>query len=509
MLDASSSFNDIVFSCHICQACPSVIYGDEAQSLGFNQAPITKLYLTDCGHVICAKHFDGGGESGVNLLRSSILTTTSQLKAARDMLQQLGQDVIWIDEALLDENTKETGNGSSATTGSQQRSTTTNNLYTASPLMHGVPIDLANLNQPVFFPGLHSFPQQLANPRAQHFAQSRSDKRKRLATSGGHKPTPSINDDLGGNNQNVSRAAMPPPQLPARATMPVQAPPTHIHPVRSSSDGSIMAWTPSVSNRPFNSQHEATSGLKGTSDYLQYPSYDGQSRAAKVPKHAQASTQYKSIGQSVFDARQWVPPIVPRTPHVPGTMIDFVHGQGVARPNNDGELDHVLHRPTPQRPRLSHQAISPTRGRITLPPTPRNTHSSNTGGQAGGRPFLNQGSLFSDAFSAQSGSTHRQQLGQLGSASPFVAQSPYFTSRNPSPELPALRQTHGIAQHLQGPPPVRLAFASLAQPASHQASSQRQGTSMASDDEVSYLGQQGRFDENSMGTRGGRRRARR
>jgi len=58
---------DIIFSCCICQDTPSRIYEgpDDRLALRQNQDrpwdSITKLYLTGCAHVVCTKHFEGGG----------------------------------------------------------------------------------------------------------------------------------------------------------------------------------------------------------------------------------------------------------------------------------------------------------------------------------------------------------------------------------------------------------------------------------------------------------------
>jgi hypothetical protein len=56
---------DIVFCCSICQAKPSEVYGDltrESLNLGQGNHTSALLWLTECGHVVCSKHFDGGGK---------------------------------------------------------------------------------------------------------------------------------------------------------------------------------------------------------------------------------------------------------------------------------------------------------------------------------------------------------------------------------------------------------------------------------------------------------------
>lgn len=58
---------DIIFSCCICQDTPSRIYEEPDDRLALRQdsdrqwGRIAKLYLTGCAHVVCSKHFEGGG----------------------------------------------------------------------------------------------------------------------------------------------------------------------------------------------------------------------------------------------------------------------------------------------------------------------------------------------------------------------------------------------------------------------------------------------------------------
>ena len=60
---------DIVFSCCVCHDTLSEVYDEPDRHLGLHHQPnqaegrITKLYLTACAHVVCAKHLEGGGES--------------------------------------------------------------------------------------------------------------------------------------------------------------------------------------------------------------------------------------------------------------------------------------------------------------------------------------------------------------------------------------------------------------------------------------------------------------
>lgn len=58
---------DIIFSCCVCLDTLAEVYDDRDRHIGLHSEPnqrtgrITKLYLTGCAHVVCAKHFEGGG----------------------------------------------------------------------------------------------------------------------------------------------------------------------------------------------------------------------------------------------------------------------------------------------------------------------------------------------------------------------------------------------------------------------------------------------------------------
>ena len=61
---------DLIFSCTICQETLSSIYssaeGDGDRGLHRSGDPqsgrVTKLWLTECAHLTCAKHLQGGGD---------------------------------------------------------------------------------------------------------------------------------------------------------------------------------------------------------------------------------------------------------------------------------------------------------------------------------------------------------------------------------------------------------------------------------------------------------------
>ena len=58
---------EIIFSCSICQATITDIYSSQHSNQGFHDGrqpdveTVTKLWLTECGHLTCGKHLEGGG----------------------------------------------------------------------------------------------------------------------------------------------------------------------------------------------------------------------------------------------------------------------------------------------------------------------------------------------------------------------------------------------------------------------------------------------------------------
>jgi len=69
MANSLLSTIDIVLSCSICQATLSSIYEEDDQNNGLRNGDdlhdgrVTKLWLTECAHLTCAKHLEGGGKS--------------------------------------------------------------------------------------------------------------------------------------------------------------------------------------------------------------------------------------------------------------------------------------------------------------------------------------------------------------------------------------------------------------------------------------------------------------
>lgn len=57
---------DIIFSCAICQTTISELYRRPRTDHGFTsgvdqERVVTRLWLTECGHLTCSDHLDGGG----------------------------------------------------------------------------------------------------------------------------------------------------------------------------------------------------------------------------------------------------------------------------------------------------------------------------------------------------------------------------------------------------------------------------------------------------------------
>ena len=63
---------DIILSCAICQQPFPAIYADNGELRGLRRSDgphdnrITKLWLTECCHLSCGKHFEGGGKLSSN-----------------------------------------------------------------------------------------------------------------------------------------------------------------------------------------------------------------------------------------------------------------------------------------------------------------------------------------------------------------------------------------------------------------------------------------------------------
>ncbi|KAF2142672.1 uncharacterized protein K452DRAFT_226719 [Aplosporella prunicola CBS 121167] len=65
---SSSAALDVIFNCHICQATISDIYNQSSGNSGFrdgrpntSDTRVTSLWLTECMHLTCGSHLEGGG----------------------------------------------------------------------------------------------------------------------------------------------------------------------------------------------------------------------------------------------------------------------------------------------------------------------------------------------------------------------------------------------------------------------------------------------------------------
>lgn len=61
---------DIIFSCGICHDSIRDIYSTAEKNKGFRDGrppdqdgTVNKFWLTQCGHLVCAKHIEDGGET--------------------------------------------------------------------------------------------------------------------------------------------------------------------------------------------------------------------------------------------------------------------------------------------------------------------------------------------------------------------------------------------------------------------------------------------------------------
>ncbi|KAL8682762.1 MAG: hypothetical protein Q9186_001184 [Xanthomendoza sp. 1 TL-2023] len=76
---------DFILSCSICQDTLSAVYATQDKNDGLRRSTdngdgaIIKLWLTECAHITCAKHLEGGGEPASARFSSSSLLTRSKV----------------------------------------------------------------------------------------------------------------------------------------------------------------------------------------------------------------------------------------------------------------------------------------------------------------------------------------------------------------------------------------------------------------------------------------------
>lgn len=67
-VDEDLSITDVVFSCGVCQASIKDVYANPESNQGFHSGSggaegiVTKLWISECSHIICSKHLEDGGE---------------------------------------------------------------------------------------------------------------------------------------------------------------------------------------------------------------------------------------------------------------------------------------------------------------------------------------------------------------------------------------------------------------------------------------------------------------
>ena len=87
--DHELSLKDIVFSCCVCQDPLSAIYNGKDHSVGLRKdsdgrfGKVVKLYLTSCAHVVCTKHFEGGGQCSKGNMFLHVYIDDKHIQASR------------------------------------------------------------------------------------------------------------------------------------------------------------------------------------------------------------------------------------------------------------------------------------------------------------------------------------------------------------------------------------------------------------------------------------------
>jgi len=67
-MDDNLSPEDVIFSCGMCQATIAEVYATKESNRGFCGDPgddegiVTKFWISECAHITCGKHLEGGGK---------------------------------------------------------------------------------------------------------------------------------------------------------------------------------------------------------------------------------------------------------------------------------------------------------------------------------------------------------------------------------------------------------------------------------------------------------------
>ena len=187
------------------------------------------------------------------------LTINSQLKHARGLLHQLGQDVTSIDKALLYQNitVAEEEDGSldvqdvNPACEQQRTASSANDALSKVLLAQGSAADLAKMNRAANTMRARTSVQPSDTSQAEERGAERPAKRKRGDSSG--KPHEQAYDEHAGNGERMSsRDAMPPPQVPMHNVTIAQTPQPNRGMNAASSDRPNTLHRTSRAPRPFN-----------------------------------------------------------------------------------------------------------------------------------------------------------------------------------------------------------------------------------------------------------------
>ena len=497
------------------------------------------------------------------------LTINSQLKRARGLLHQLGQDVTSIDEALLYQNINvfEEEDGRSDVQDvnpareQQRTASSANRALGEVRLAQGSAADLANMNRAANTMGARTSGQPSDTSQAEDLGAERPAKRKRGDSP--KKPHEQAYDEHAGNGERMSsRDAMPPPQLPMHNVTTAQTPQPNRGMNAASSDRSNTLHRTSRAPRPFyeyavnaapfgvvpdrhrmpssplaplqgfpsdrnpvsnDSSHQSAglvfdddypSGERGVAQRIPTLPYDQstphEAQPIAIPgrngpisyrfpedplNEAQEQMMVGNLQRSMRYINQPLPnfyssssasglsqPESQNQPHSPwarnpiraGTghnhsLVDrwllasnspysngrmqpfelspYSFDQSVPYSTTDGELDRLAQF-TPQTAIRRSASVTPSRSRLTLPPTPRNTNALNTLTQSG-TGLLNHvrsSSASATVATPRSDASHRQQLGLPSTTGPLVSQSPFpFQQRiNPQHQLAPIQRPHSV-----------------------------------------------------------------
>lgn len=88
---------DLVFSCNVCHDSIRDICSplQDEKGLDGTQKPVAKLWMTECAHLICAKHLAGGGKRRLPFFWSTLMLFSSSISSRRASTTRCMSGLCW------------------------------------------------------------------------------------------------------------------------------------------------------------------------------------------------------------------------------------------------------------------------------------------------------------------------------------------------------------------------------------------------------------------------------